>query len=392
MKKRLKWYSFRWKTGVILFVVFALSWYFLIGRFRHPVGTGPAGPFVAIEPFEDIWSNDRMALVGLGDSITRGFGASEKHSYFELLMENDDSQYPDMKGRDLKRVFPHLEFYNNYSLNCTVSEEHLKYQVPLVSVFPANVKGIVVITTGGNDLIHDYGKSPPKDGAMYGCTYEEALRWAEKFRGRLTAIVEGVMDKFPGGCEIFVANVYDQTDGVGDIENASFRLPPWPDGLRVHALFNQVIAEVCDSYESVHLVDIYSHFLGHGIHCRDKGNRYYREEDPHYWYFENVEDPNERGYDAIRRLFLIEMIRVLGRTTTSSKSRVYAGDVLCLELTAHSHGEFELLCVSVLEFPPRGDIILRRRRRAPGDSVGERRIEGGGRVAEAIGEEGTAVA
>jgi len=26
----------------------------------------------------------------------------------------------------------------------------------------------------------------------------------------------------------------------------------------------------------------------------------------------NIEDPNDHGYDAIRRLFLIEMARVLG--------------------------------------------------------------------------------
>ena len=41
--------------------------------------------------------------------------------------------------------------------------------------------------------------------------------------------------------------------------------------------------------------------------------KFYRAEDPHYWYFENLEDPNERGYDAIRRLFLIEMTKVTSR-------------------------------------------------------------------------------
>ncbi len=30
----------------------------------------------------------------------------------------------------------------------------------------------------------------------------------------------------------------------------------------------------------------------------------------HHWYYTNLEDPNERGYDAIRRLFLIEMAKV----------------------------------------------------------------------------------
>jgi hypothetical protein len=35
-------------------------------------------------------------------------------------------------------------------------------------------------------------------------------------------------------------------------------------------------------------------------------------DDPHYWYHASLEDPNERSYDALRRLFLNEMARVLG--------------------------------------------------------------------------------
>ena len=36
----------------------------------------------------------------------------------------------------------------------------------------------------------------------------------------------------------------------------------------------------------------------------------YRAEDPHYWYAPNIEDPHNRGYDAIRRLFLLELIKL----------------------------------------------------------------------------------
>ena len=73
-----------------------------------------------------------------------------------------------------------------------------------------------------------------------------------------------------------------------------------------------IIADTCDSYTNVHLVDIHAAFLGHGIHCRDRLNAHYHPDDPHYWYFDNLEDPNDRGYDAIRRLFLVEMSKVFG--------------------------------------------------------------------------------
>jgi len=60
----------------------------------------------------------------------------------------------------------------------------------------------------------------------------------------------------------------------------------------------------------VHLVDIYTPFLGHGIHCRQFWRAHYSRKDPHYWFHANLEDPNDRGYDALRRLFLNEMVKV----------------------------------------------------------------------------------
>ena len=46
-----------------------------------------------------------------------------------------------------------------------------------------------------------------------------------------------------------------------------------------------------------------------GVACADQHSKHYRKDDPHWWYFDNIEDPNERGYDALRRLFLLEMSR-----------------------------------------------------------------------------------
>ena len=50
-------------------------------------------------------------------------------------------------------------------------------------------------------------------------------------------------------------------------------------------------------------------FLGHGIHCRQWWRQHYRSSDPTYWYGKNLEDPNERGYDALRRVFLNEIVK-----------------------------------------------------------------------------------
>ena len=60
---------------------------------------------------------------------------------------------------------------------------------------------------------------------------------------------------------------------------------------------------------SVHVVPVHAAFLGHGVHCTQPWRENYRLADPTYWYAVNLEDPNIRGYDAIRRLFLIEIAK-----------------------------------------------------------------------------------
>ena len=59
-------------------------------------------------------------------------------------------------------------------------------------------------------------------------------------------------------------------------------------------------------------------FLGHGIHSRKFWHPHYHADDPGYWYYDNLEDPNDRGYDALRRVFLIEMAKELPDALRSS--------------------------------------------------------------------------
>jgi lysophospholipase L1-like esterase len=311
MENHSKW--FRLRLRVVLIGMGAVLWagtyagYRLYMAYRPmPMGTGPAGPAVPRTPFNRVWTEEKVLLVGLGDSITRGLGASRPHQYFSLLQANDDEQYPDMAGCDLRHVLPNLEAIN-YAQDYTTSAQHVEQQLPRLPVQPREVRGIVVVTSGGNDLIHDYGRSAPADGAMYGCTVRQAKVWTENLKQRLIALVEEINERFPGGCEIFLANIYDPTDGVGDPQIRG--LPRWQVCVKVLRLANEKIAEVCAAYDNVHLVDIHSEFLGHGFHCREWWRRHYRREDPYHWYFHNIEDPNPRGYDAIRRLFLLEMIR-----------------------------------------------------------------------------------
>ncbi len=301
-KKRLRFFL---AAGLVAAGLLCAYLYFFVHR---PIGQGPAGPAVPAEPFAQVWSERDVVLLGLGDSVTAGFGASPGLSYMERLLRNPDGEFSDMNGKCLEAVLPNIR-QRNASVSGSTSIDHIDKHLPELSEESADTFGIVVLTTGGNDLIHMYGRVPPVEGAMYGATVSQAEPWIENFETRLDDMIDQIEGLFPGGCRIFLANIYDPSDGIGDCENAG--LPRWDEMLPILEAYNNVIASCAEKNESVHLVDFYSEFLGHGIHCTQFWRENYRPDDPHYWYFINLEDPNDRGYDAIRRLFLIEMAKVL---------------------------------------------------------------------------------
>jgi len=308
--KTHKWKFFgRFLKCLIIAVVVVAA---LIGAIFYfniylPEGKGPAGPNVPGEPFKKIWSERKVLLLGIGDSITDGFGAKPGFSYFERLVRNPIGDSEDMLGKNLSVIFPKLET-KNVSGSGSNSLFHLR-QIQALEQQDPNVLGIVVITTGGNDLIHNYGRKPPKEGAMYGATLTQASPWINNFQKRLDEMIAGINRVFPGGCHIFLANIYDPSDGTGNTGQWYTGLPAWPDGLAILDCYNQIIRQCAEKYDNVYMVNIYTPFLGHGIHCRKFWLKNYHWSDASYWYHINIEDPSDRGYDAIRRVFLIEMAK-----------------------------------------------------------------------------------
>jgi lysophospholipase L1-like esterase len=296
----------RSKRLIILFavggVLIGCGVFYIHFFLARPVGSGPAGPAVDRPAFATPWTQRRVRLVGIGDSITAGLGAdSPATSFFQRLIENPRDEYPDMRDICLARVLPNLE-YVNLAVSGTTSQEHHALIADRLEMHDPEVFGLVVMTTGGNDLIHSYGRMPPRECAMYGATLLQAEPWIEAFRQRLEVMLDLIESRFPGGCEIYLGDIYDPTDGVGDAP--SVFLPDWADGLAIHARYNQIIAQSADARPHVHRVPLYETFLGHGSHCRQFWRATYVRDDPYYWFWDNVEDPNDRGHDAIRRAFL----------------------------------------------------------------------------------------
>ena len=301
-----KWLKRIFLTSLILLVSgtgFVVYFYL-----QHDMGEGPAGPAVSQEAFATVWTDRPVLLLGLGDSITTGFGASPGKSYVQRLVKNPADEFADMQGRSLELVLPNLTV-KNISVNATTSIDHERNQIPSLEKQSKETLGIILMTTGGNDLIHMYGRVPPAEGAMYGATLAQAEPWIANFETRLQGMLEDINSTFPGGCHIFLANIYDPSDGVGSF--APVMLPAWPEGLKVHAAMNAAIERCASTYDYVHLVNIHEPLLGHGIYSRQFWRDNYKSDDPHYWYYDNLEDPNDRGYDAIRRIMLNEIIGVM---------------------------------------------------------------------------------
>jgi lysophospholipase L1-like esterase len=291
----------------------AWRWFCLGGT----TGSGPAGPEMtaggtpgAADPraaFGRVWSERPALLLGLGDSITAGYGSTPGRCYFERLLSNPPDEFPEMKGLTLSVALPRLTAQNR-AVSCSDSREHEETQVSLLREFPKETFGIVVMSTGGNDLIHDYGRTPPRECAMYGATLAQAQPWIDAYEKRLNGMLDTITRRFPGGCRIFLMNIYDPTDGTGTLTGTG--LPRWKDGLAILDRYNAAIARAAEARRNVTLVDIHALFMGHGLHCKRFWLPSYRSEDPTYWY-SIIEDPNDRGYDAIRRVMLIAMARTL---------------------------------------------------------------------------------
>jgi lysophospholipase L1-like esterase len=288
----------------LLLIAGAGAWLFF--QIARPVGSGPAGPTVGRDLFSSAWTSKPVLLVGLGDSVTAGFGARKGYSYFDRLVKNPSDDFQEMHGICLASVFPKFQF-TNLSVSGSTSSEVPARQLGSLPTNAPDISGIVVMTTGGNDIIHNYGHTPPREEAMYGASMDEAKPWVENFGRRLESTLGQINSRFPGGCEIFLADIFDPTDGLGDAEWAG--LPKWKDSMQILDAYNAVIRHAADTHPNLHLVDVHGAFLGHGIHCTQFWRSHFDWHDPHYWYYTNLEDPNERGYDVIRRLFLLEIAK-----------------------------------------------------------------------------------
>jgi len=81
------------------------------------------------EVFSSNWTSRPVLLVGLGDSVTAGFGARAGFSYFDRLVATPQDEWGEMKGTCLSAVLPNLRA-TNLAVSGSISLELAESQLP----------------------------------------------------------------------------------------------------------------------------------------------------------------------------------------------------------------------------------------------------------------------
>ena len=235
--------------------------------------------------FNRIYRTERFykRYVGLGDSISideyaggPGWGA------ISLFYRNKDDIYPEWKGKDLRSLYPGIDFHylaSDGATSDTVLEEQF-HGLPPGDDDPT----IVTLTVGGNDFLLSLG---PGGDIARGAI--------DRFRLNLTEILEALLERYPN-CTMILSTIYDPTDGVGDLDVPEVDIQ---EAYGLFYAFNKTIVDFGETY-GARIADIYSHFLGHG--SQSPYRKGLASDDSSYWYTQEIE-PNARGAHEIRRLF-----------------------------------------------------------------------------------------
>lgn len=177
-------------------------------------------------------------------------------------------------------------------------------------------KHLVIFTIGGNDIASITKKGAPcadgESGGDCGVPLEDIWIQTELFVQELRDAVAYLKDSqtFPGGVDILFGNMYEFTDGTGDVGSCAAASlagfdEPWEDPAELEALVvwaNEQFMDIAVSTGS-DMIFMLENFCGHGFYHDDPTNRCYRGPDSKRWFDDTCTHPNTDGHAAIATMF-----------------------------------------------------------------------------------------
>lgn len=234
-------------------------------------------------------------LIVMGDSISTGTGASAQAlRYYNLLSDNADATWPDAMALDLAQYFGEKPEMVHVAKGGSKTRDLVGSQLDnLKTKLGDSVSGhsVVVITSGGNDVLEALRDLEDPSGAKLDAAIKNLSALADFFADAA---------RFPDGVSLYVAAVYDPTDGKGKADPCYggiylANLPGWIDDWRT--AYRKLAQE-----KGFAMVDALGHFRGHGFNYDDTANRYHQTNDATFW-LDDCVHPNDRGHHEFRRLF-----------------------------------------------------------------------------------------
>lgn len=235
-------------------------------------------------------------VIFLGDSITAGYGNTEDSlAYTALLQHNDADAWPGYDDEDLDSLYPDLSEVIDVSRGGATTSSLVRTQLGQVEdqlSMPAAGPSLVVMTIAGNDM-------------------QELIFNEDETDAKLAEVLDNLTetmaffqdpDRFPDGTRVYIANVYEPSDGVGQADSCFYSLDL--NGVLSALLENNQNTRALAEELGFAWVDMYGHFLGHGYYSEDETNPYYDAEDPSLWFASDCIHPNDRGHHEVRRLFM----------------------------------------------------------------------------------------
>ena len=245
---------------------------------------------------QDITGIERVVF--LGDSITQGSPPTPWSQRYRVRMQNT---LRDRFGRD-------VEIANCSKWGARTDDLLMPPHQQILECFPNAVepkRTLVIMTIGGNDV-----SSVQKDGAD-GAPYAETRAKVEQFVRYLREAIEWFYadpNRFPNGVFVVFSNMYEFTDGTGDVGAcpvaglAGFN-GTWPDAEELVIWANEQFVRIAVETQT-DIIFMLEHFCGHGFNNDDpSASRCYRGPNTERWFDLTCIHPNPRGHEEIARMF-----------------------------------------------------------------------------------------
>lgn len=222
-------------------------------------------------------------LIFLGDSIPGCTGVGGKEG---------PQCGPKVFHQHMKDNYNRDVTYENISVPGAVTEDVVRSQMS--NATPGSESMLVVIYAGGNDL-------QPYIFASDDRANDAFTQLEPEIEGYWREIFEHFNDKtkYSGDVKLIINQQFNPFD---DCTTGPFNVTQRKSELL--RLFNQIIADLADEQDNVHVVDQHTPFLGHGHHYRTASCPFY-ESGNEYWMVGGLDlvHPNGRGHASIANVW-----------------------------------------------------------------------------------------